>query len=113
MSKTYWLLLTLGFLVFSGWAANYASRPEAYPGLSCPGKRIATFGWTYSDEARAELAAILRWRGKAEEMGPDYAHWHNAQKRFLKCRTIGGPDGHFQCKIAAMPCRLADEAAAG
>lgn len=108
MNRAYWLLFTLGFLVFSGWAAYYASRPEAYPGLACPGKRIATFGWTYSDEARAELAAILRWRQKAKTMGEEYANWHNARHRFLKCRLIGGPEGHFQCRIAAMPCRRAE-----
>lgn len=109
MNRANWLLLTLGFLVFSGWAAYYASRPEAYPGLACPGERVSTFGWTYADEARAELAAILRWREKALEMGEEFSNWHNARHRFLKCRTIGGPGGHFQCKIAAMPCRLDDK----
>jgi hypothetical protein len=109
MKRSYWILVLLGFLVASAGAAYYGSRPEAYPGLACSDQRVATFGWTNEDKALAEMAAILRWKQKTMQQGAEYANWHNARHRYLKCRTIGGPNGHYQCRVAAMPCRRADD----
>lgn len=108
MRKQYNILIALGVLIMFGWMAHYFNNPAVkYAGLSCSDHQVATFGWTNKDRARAELAAILRWKIEAEKLGlgAAYGEWHHAQKRFLQCRRIGGPTGQFQCKVSAMPCR--------
>jgi hypothetical protein len=111
MRKSYFVLYALAALVVLGWATYYIDREgEAeHPGLACAGERVATYGWTHEDEALAEMAAILRWKRETEKLGESYAEWHNARGRYLQCRTIGGPDGHYQCEIAALPCRLSGD----
>ena len=111
MSRSHWILVLLAFLVVSGWAAYYAIQPAAYPGLACSGERVVTFGWTHIHKTKAELAAIVRWQQIAEQQSPAYKEWHNARNRYLKCRRIGGPKGQYQCKVAALPCRIADASA--
>lgn len=111
MPRTAWTLFFLGFVMVMGWIAHLASAPPVYPGLACSGKRVATYGWTHSDRARAELAAIVRWKEIASDQSPAYGEWHNARKRFLSCRTFGGKFGQIQCRIAAMPCKITNASA--
>ncbi len=112
MAKQHYILVSLGILIFAGWIAHYFHEPEIeYVGLSCSDQRVATFGWTNRDQARAELAAILRWKHETKKLGLEsgYGEWHHAQGRFLQCRRIGGPTGQFQCKISATPCRPSEK----
>ncbi|MGI9387554.1 MAG: hypothetical protein ACR2OX_08995 [Methyloligellaceae bacterium] len=108
MAKQHHILVALALLILGGWTAHYFNQgPVGFAGVSCSNERVATFGWTNGDRARAELAAILRWKEQTKKLklGADYGEWHNARDRFLRCRRIGGPDGQFQCKISATPCR--------
>ncbi|MDH3579748.1 MAG: hypothetical protein OEM91_03895 [Hyphomicrobiales bacterium] len=108
MAKQHHILVALALLIFGGWTAHYFNRePMEFAGVSCSQERVVTFGWTNEDRARAELAAILRWKSETKKLrlGAAYGEWHHAQDRFLRCRRIGGRDGQFQCKISATPCR--------
>jgi hypothetical protein len=105
-----WIITMLGFLVFATGAAYHLGQPPVYPGLACDGERVHTFGWTSAEKSRAELAAILRWKQITRQQGAAYGEWHNARRRFLKCRVIGGPGGQYQCRIAALPCRRIKQA---
>lgn len=109
MKKSLPLLCLLAFLVVSGWAAYYVSKPPQYAGLACSRDRVATFGWTHRERALAEMAAIMRWQQKAEEVGLEFTEWHHAQRRSLYCRTYGNGRGIYQCRISGTPCRLASK----
>ncbi len=107
MSKSYIVLYTLGAVIFSGGAANYyVSGSAQIAGLTCSDDRISAYGWTHSDRARAELAAILSWKKESTKRGASFAEWHTARDRHLTCHTIGGPNGHYQCTISALPCKV-------
>ena len=109
MAKSHHLLTVLGFLIFSGWATHYIAVPPSRPGLACTNERIATSGWTHKDRVIAEMAAIRRWKAKAGPMGAAYSEWHHAQRRQMRCLQVGGPGGHYRCRVSATPCRLADQ----
>lgn len=114
MRKSYFVLYALAAMIVFGWGAHYVDlegEPK-HPGLACASERVSTFGWTHEDEALAEMAAILRWKRETKKIGASFAEWHNARGRHLQCRTIGGPEGHYQCEISALPCRLAGDAEA-
>lgn len=110
MNKQSLVLTALGFLILFGWATAYFLPADAeYAGLSCGKNRVVAFGWTHPDRARAELAAILAWKRESEVVGTPFGEWHNAQKRSINCRTVGGPNGQYQCSISALPCELAQK----
>jgi hypothetical protein len=108
MPKQHLTLLFLGLLIAAvAGAIAFVPTEAEYAGLACSDKRVITYGWTHPDRSRAELAAIVRWKETTQKRGAAFAEWHHAQNRHMKCRTIGGPNGQYQCTVSALPCELA------
>ncbi|MGD9869058.1 MAG: hypothetical protein AB7U38_13765 [Hyphomicrobiales bacterium] len=97
--------LVVAFSPIATWAAVQAfSGPD--DGLECAGRRVVAYGWTNDDRSRAEMGAILRWQYVATHREKITSEWHLARNPWLSCRRIGGDDGQYQCKAAALPCRF-------
>ena len=98
------------FLIFSvligAIAATSALTAVNYPqGVTCTGKRVASYGFTNKQIALAELAAIITWQNETEKKKPGFGAWHLANGRSMKCRLFKD-SAHFQCQVSALPCRV-------
>lgn len=101
-------ILLAAFLAAAPLAARAAlgAFPTPDDGLDCADQRIVAYGWTNPDISRAEIGAILRWQYIATERDKVATQWHQARNPWLSCRRIGGDQGQYQCKAAALPCRF-------
>lgn len=107
MNRSFAVVIVLAGLV-GGIAATYAAVADTPPeNLTCAGERVVVFGWTSRQVSMAELAAIAKWQHIVKTKFPGFDQWHQAYKRSLNCRLFGGSN-HYQCQVAATPCRFKD-----
>lgn len=95
-------------LRFPGCVAAIALLAGAAPVLAADkencGKHISAKG-SNKIEAVASLSAIRLWSQIAEKQnGPDYAMWHNAAKKRLKC-SYAQKSEYILCFARGSPCK--------
>ena len=59
-------------------------------------------------QSMAELQTIIIWTEKVtEKFTKNYAQWHNAKQKKIKCRRSSG-SRYYYCELSAMPCKSTD-----
>ena len=105
MHRNHILFLIFTILIGAIAAAQAFTTLPVPDGVSCAGKRIASFGFTHKQLAMAELAAIITWQKETKEKVPGFSQWHLSFKRTMRCRKFKD-SAHFQCTVSALPCRI-------
>ena len=68
---------------------------------SC-GAQVIYVSSSYKSISQAETKALIGWTERAGELGKNFAYWHNAEDRNVKCVSKGV---HYaRCVIKANPC---------
>lgn len=76
-------------------------------------RRVVAKGFPNRIETVASLSAVRIWSETAKDRhGPDYAMWHNAGGRSLRCSPVQSSN-YIMCVAIGRPCRMhADKAKA-
>lgn len=100
-------ILISAFVVLIGAfaAANAMTTVHIPDGVTCAGKRMASYGYTHKRITMAEFAAIVIWQRDTEKRDPGFGNWHLAHKRTMKCKIFKN-SSHYQCVVSAQPCRF-------
>lgn len=69
------------------------------------GKFLAVKGFPNKTETVASLSAVRLWTDAAQKTnGPEYAMWHNAGRKELKCVFVQKSE-YMMCFAKGLPCK--------
>jgi hypothetical protein len=97
-----WLAILLSGLTIPVLASTLAAEvPEEQTRCKKP---IKINGPANQIKSMAELQTIILWtESVADRFSTNYAHWHNAKSKRIKCKRSSG-SRYFYCELTASPC---------
>ncbi len=102
--KLSWFHLCVWLLVMGGGLSSphdLQAKPPKNPNCK---EKISRLGIPHKTEAIARFNAQKAWLRAAEELGPEFAMWHHAQKRGVSCEKLNRSE-YYRCSATAVPCR--------
>ncbi len=98
------LLLIFSFGLFSAQAsAETQSEKTIETELVCKDK-IKLTGFPNILESIANMRTIIQWSEQVKKkFNEDFAQWHNAKSKSIKC-TKPGSSQYYICTLTAIPC---------
>ncbi|GJM04001.1 MAG: hypothetical protein DHS20C08_25020 [Rhodomicrobium sp.] len=97
-----WLAIFITGLTITALPSTLAAEvPEEQTPCKKP---IKISGPANQIQSMAELQTIIIWTEKvADKFSTNYAHWHNAKNKRIKCKRSSG-SRYFYCELSASPC---------
>lgn len=83
--------------------AGTQSKKTIETELVCKDK-IKLIGFPNILESIAHMRTIIQWSNRVKKKyDEDFAQWHNAQSKSVKCKKEGSSQ-YFTCSLTAIPC---------
>ncbi len=84
-------------------SAKTQSKKTIETELVCKDK-IKLIGFPNILESIAHMRTIIQWSDRVKKKyEEEFAHWHNAQSKSVKCKKEGSSQ-YFTCTLTAIPC---------
>lgn len=104
LKKLTFLLLTCSFGLFPAQtSAGTQSKKTIETELVCKDK-IKLIGFPNILESIANMRTIIQWSEQVKKkFDEEYAQWHNAKSKSIKCKKEGSSQ-YYTCTLTAIPC---------
>lgn len=104
LKKLTFLLLICSFGLFPAQtSAGTQSKKTIETKLVCKDK-IKLIGFPNILESIANMRTIIQWSEQVKKkFDEEYAQWHNAKSKSIKCKKEGGSQ-YYTCTLTAIPC---------